>query len=197
MRALAADERCHWEQKVDAWVYPVLPGDHLTISESGAAVSTLLGSCVAACIRDKRSGQGGLNHFLLPAASSQDGQSARYGVYAMEVLINEILSAGARRQDLEAKVFGGGEVIASAAAVSVGSKNAAFVREYLGGEGIPILASDLGGSMARRVYYFPDTGKVKVQYLNPLDATGTVEREARLARSLVQKPQTGTVELFT
>jgi len=184
----------HFEHKVGAHVYPVLPGDHLVIQEPEVALTTLLGSCVAACIRDTKTGIGGLNHFLLPG--TDQSQSTRYGAFAMEVLINGILSAGGNRSTLEAKVFGGGEVIASTAATPVGTKNATFVKTYLQGEGIKILAQDLGGAMARRVFFFPETGVVRVQYLNPIEARGTVEGEERLAKSLTQKPQTGTVELF-
>ena len=185
----------HYEHKVGARVYPVLPGEHLVINEPGAAVSTLLGSCVAACIRDRVSGRGGLNHFLLPG--SDGSQSARYGAYAMEVLINDILRQGARREDLEAKVFGGGEVIATSYAESVGQKNAAFVRNYLQTEGVGIVAEDLGGASARRVFFFPDTGKVRVQYLAALESRRAIDGERRFRSRLKEKPKTGSVELFS
>ncbi len=196
MTALAAPDKAgHFEYKVGALVYPVLPGDHLVIAEPGAAVTTLLGSCVAACIRDTESGRGGLNHFLLPGTDTSD--SARYGAYAMEVLINEILRQGARREGLEAKVFGGGEVIATSGAESVGQKNAAFVRNYLRTEGIKVVAEDLGGCSARRVFFFPDTGKVRVQYLAAVESKRAIEGERRFQSQLAEKPKTGSVELFS
>lgn len=186
--------QAHFEHKVNAQVYPVLPGECLVIDERGAAVSTLLGSCVAACIRDRNRGFGGLNHFLLPGGDGS--QSARYGVYAMEVLINQILARGALRSDLEAKVFGGGEVIASSGGMTIGQRNAAFVRDYLKSEGIAILAEDLGGPSARRIYYFPDSGAVRVQYLAAPESRRTAEGEATLSRRLSAQPKTGAVELF-
>ncbi|MEM9229132.1 MAG: chemoreceptor glutamine deamidase CheD [Pseudomonadota bacterium] len=184
----------HFEHKVDAEVYPVLPGDHLVISDPKAAVSTLLGSCVAACIRDRVTGLGGLNHFLLPG--SDQSASARYGVYAMEVLVNEILANGGQRVNLEAKVFGGAEVLASTGQTRVGQKNAAFVKDYLNNEGIGILAQDLGGTAARRVYFFPASGKVRVQYLAATESKRAAESEAKLNNRLESKPTSGSVELF-
>lgn len=186
--------QAHFDPKVGARVYSVLPGDHLVLEEAGSAIVTLLGSCVAACIRDRNRGIGGLNHFLLPGDGGS--QSARYGAYAMEVLVNGILSAGGSRDALEAKVFGGGEVIASTGSGRVGAKNARFVREYLKSEGIPIRAEDLGGPSGRRVYFFPETGQVRVQYLAAPESQKTAEGELRLDKSLSQKPASGGVELF-
>lgn len=172
-----------YERKVAATVYTVLPGHHLVIEDAGAAISTLLGSCVAACIRDRRSGIGGLNHFLLPGRESE--HSARYGAHAMDLLIGDILARGAERADLEAKVFGGAAVIAGAAGQFVGQTNAVFVRDYLRSRSIPILAEDLGGSCGRRLYYFPDTGKAKVQYMTNTETTKTLRGETALRASLV------------
>lgn len=194
MGLTAGQLNSHFDYKVDALVYPVLPGDHLIIQERGAAVSTLLGSCVAACIRDRNNGIGGLNHFLLPG--SDQSQSSRYGVYAMEVLINEILSKGSHRADLEAKVFGGAEVIASTGQSRVGKKNAIFVLDYLKSEGVSVVAEDLGGTSARRVYYFPEDGRVRVQYLAATETKRAAEGEAKLNQRLATKPTTGSVELF-
>ena len=178
----------------DIEILTVLPGEHLVTDSPQATVSTLLGSCVAACIRDKRTGFGGLNHFLLPG--TEDKQSARYGAYAMEVLINDILSRGAYRGDLEAKVFGGGEVIDTGASLRIGQRNAEFVREYLSGESIPIMAEDVGGTRGRRVFYIPATGKAHVQYLDTREGRRAVAEEARLQNSLKTQPKTGGVELF-
>lgn len=184
----------HFEHKVNARVFPVLPGEHLVIDEPGAAVSTLLGSCVSACIRDRRRGFGGLNHFLLPGEDG--GQSARYGAYAIKALINEILGRGCLRSDLEAKVFGGGEVIASSGGANVGRKNAAFVRGYLRSEEIAVLAEDLGGPAARRIYYFPHSGAVRVQYLAAPETRQAAAGEAGYRRRLASQPKSGEVELF-
>ncbi len=196
MMALPAGQlRSHFDYKVHALVYPVLPGDHLVIDEPGSAVSTLLGSCVAACIRDKTRGVGGLNHFLLPG--SDQSQSSRYGVYAMEVLINNILSQGSQRANLEAKVFGGAEVIATGGQTRVGKKNAMFVLDYLKSEGVSVVAEDLGGTSARRVYFFPADGKVRVQYMAATETKRAAEGEAKLTQRLETKPTTGSVELFS
>lgn len=184
----------HYEPKVSAQVYQVLPGNHQVIAEPGIAVSTLLGSCIAACIRDRETGRGGLNHFLLPG--DDQSTSARYGAFAMEVLINDILRHGTDRTALEAKVFGGADVIGAAGGMKVGAKNAAFVRNYLLNEGIPVLAEDLGGNAARRVFFFPDTGKVRVQYLASRESLAAEETERRYRDSLTSAPKSGAVELF-
>ncbi len=188
----------YFESRLNAMVVPVLPGEHRVIDVRNTAVCTLLGSCVAACIRDTRTGIGGLNHFLLPNddSSSAASASARYGAYAMEVLINDILKTGATRDRLEAKAFGGGNVIASANPDSVGRRNARFVAEYLRNEGIRLAASDLGGDRARRVYFFPDTGRAVVQRLPVSEARSAVRAEAQLSRTITVTKPKGSVELF-
>ena len=172
----------------------VLPGKHLVVDEESKAISTLLGSCVAACIRDRRSGIGGLNHFLLPGDDSQ--ACARYGTYAMEVLINDILSRGARRQDLEAKVFGGAAVIISSFGFNIGRRNGEFVLGYLANEGIEVKARDLGGVRGRRLVYRPLTGEARVQYLSDAQSRQAAADEARLDVTMASNLKTGTVELF-
>ena len=110
----------------------ILPGEYF-VSENGMLLVTVLGSFVAACIRDTDAGIGGMNHFMLPDEGGRDilGSSARYGTYAMEVLINHLLKLGARRNRLEAKVFGGGAVLTSLSSSNVGARNAEFVLDYL------------------------------------------------------------------
>ncbi len=190
----------YFEAKVNSKVFPVLPGYHKVMHEPDVAITTLLGSCVAACIRDSNTGIGGLNHFLLPRDRSENasGFSARYGVNAMEVLINEILRTGARKQDLEAKVFGAGNVISRAEMTNVGQQNAEFVLSYLREEGIRLLASDLGGDRARRVFYFPSTGKARVLNLSNQDTAKTGAAEVSLEQRLrvEKKVQASIVELF-
>ncbi|QHQ36887.1 chemoreceptor glutamine deamidase CheD [Algicella marina] len=200
MRAEALSNPVYYEAKVNSNVFPVLPGFHKVIHEPGIAVTTLLGSCVAACIRDARTGIGGLNHFLLPRDRSEGaaGFSARYGVNAMEVLINEILRTGARKNDLEAKVFGAGNVIHRGEANNVGQQNAEFVVSYLRDEGIRLLASDLGGDRARRVFYFPETGKARVLSLSNRDSAQAGQAELTLEQKLrsEKKATPSVVELF-
>jgi chemotaxis protein CheD len=168
------------------------------VTDSGMLLVTVLGSCVAACIRDTKTGMGGMNHFMLPDDGGREtvSASARYGTYAMEVLINHLLKMGARRNSLEAKVFGGGAVMASLSSSNVGTRNAEFVLNYLKTEKIPIVAKDLLDSYPRKVYYFPDSGRVMVKKLHRVHNETLFTREkdykARLSSSTVE----GDVELF-
>lgn len=157
-------------------------------------LSTILGSCVAACIRDPQAGVGGMNHFLLPAGKGDDENGSRYGANAMELLINEILKAGGRRERLTAKLFGGARMFEDMR--GIGDDNAVFAQKFLANEGIPVEATSLGGRAARRVHYWPATGKVLVRMVE--DATSVVSAAER--RYAQQKPaeeaSTGDVELF-
>ncbi len=187
-----------FEPKINSEVVSVLPGHFFVTGEPDLAISTLLGSCVAACIRDTRTGFGGLNHFLLPDADAarSGGFSSRYGVHAMEMLVNEILKAGGSREHLEAKAFGGARVIDTSSSDPIGARNGQFVRDYLASEGISLVATDLGGSRARRVYYYPNSGNVTVQRL-PLNETGSATaHEAALKQSMAKAKPSGAVELF-
>ncbi len=188
----------YFEPKVNSWVAPVLPGSYLVTENPDIAVTTLLGSCVAACVRDTATGIGGLNHFLLPDDDhSRSGDfSARYGVHAMEVLINEILKRGGNRRTLEAKAFGGSNVIETGGGSGIGIRNAEFVQRYLQTEGIKLTATDLGGPRARRIYFFPNTGRVTVQRLPASESRTATKSEVEL-KTVVQKAcPTGKVELF-
>ena len=175
----------------------ILPGEYF-VTEAGMLLVTVLGSCVAACIRDADSGIGGMNHFMLPDDGGREtvGASARYGTYAMEVLINHLLKMGARRNRLEAKVFGGGAVLASLASSNVGAKNAEFVLEYLKTEKIPVVAKDLLDSYPRKVYYFPQTGKVLVKKLHRVHNETLFSRERDYKDRLAGSKVEGDVELF-
>lgn len=198
IQASARDSSAYFDPKINAWAISVLPGHHKVIDSPDTAVSTLLGSCVAACIRDTRKGIGGLNHFLLPGEDSGgDGaRSARYGVHAMEVLINDILRSGSVRQDLEAKIFGGANVIDTAAKETVGDRNSRFVEDYLRSEGIKVTAKDLGGDRARRVFFFPSSGRASVLRLPPSASSKMRAEEKKLARQASAAPKAGGVELF-
>jgi chemotaxis protein CheD len=160
----------------------------------------VLGSCVSACIRDRVTGLGGMNHFMLPDGGADTGSpvsaSARYGTYAMEVLINDLLKAGARRDNLEAKVFGGGAVLKGFTAINVGERNAAFVQSFLKNEKIRIVAEDLNDIYPRKVYFFPRTGKVLVKKLMQTHNDTLAQRENEYANRLKAKPVAGEVELF-
>ncbi len=173
----------------------LLPAEYYATSQDMALV-TVLGSCVAACLRDPVLGLGGMNHFMLPDGDASQGEPARYGSHAMELLINALLKQGARRERLEAKVFGGGNVLKGFVSQPVGTRNAQFVRDYLGAERIPVLAEDLGGIHPRKVCFFPVTGRVLVKRLpHAHDAQVRAEETAYVER-LRATPLAGEVELF-
>ena len=161
-------------------------------------IVTVLGSCVSACIRDKVSGIGGMNHFMLPGDGSQDliSSSARYGAYAMEILINHLLKLGALRKNLEAKVFGGGKVLRGFTTRTVGESNAEFVMHYLQNEGINVTASDLLDIYPRKVYFFPATGRALVRKLKTVHNNTIVARERDYESRLRVSKVEGDVELF-
>lgn len=187
----------YFDRTFDCDAVKVLPGEYF-VTTADILLVTVLGSCVTACIRDRDKGLGGMNHFMLPDASEGGmlSSSARYGAYAMEVLLNHLLKLGARRSSLEAKVFGGGQVLASLTQTQVGEKNAQFVLDYLRTERIPIVARDLLDIYPRKVYFFPVSGRVMMKKLVRVKNDTLIEREreyqARLRRDNVQ----GDVELF-
>jgi chemotaxis protein CheD len=176
----------------------ILPGEYYATPRDMVLV-TVLGSCVCACIRDKVSGIGGMNHFMLP--DSQDkgnplSESARYGIYAMEVLINQLLKMGAKRNNFEAKVFGGASVLRGFTVANVGERNAEFVLNFLGTENIHVVAQDLLDVYPRKVYYFPNTGLVRVKKLRNVHNDTIIDRETEYKTRLNYSKLAGDVELF-
>jgi chemotaxis protein CheD len=189
----------YFDREHNAEAAKILPGEYYATGRDMVLV-TVLGSCVCACIRDKVSGIGGMNHFMLPD-SGQDrsnplGESARYGVYAMEILINQLLKMGAKRSNLEAKVFGGGSVLRGFTIANVGERNAEFVLEFLKTEKIPVAAQDLLDIFPRKVYYFPSTGLVRVKKLRQVHNDTIIERETEYKTRLHYSKLEGDVELF-
>jgi len=174
----------------------ILPGEYY-VSTSDEMITTVLGSCISACIRDKRSGIGGINHFMLPGSSSGNQQyndvATRYGGFAMEHLINEIFKHGGKRQNLEIKLFGGGNIISTL--TDIGKRNIAFVRDYLRYETLPISTEDMGGAFSRKINYFPKTGRVMVKKMSTA-ATKYVEREKAYQHSIDEKPVISDIDLF-
>jgi len=154
----------------------ILPNEYYVTNGEDLMLSTVLGSCVSACIHDPVTKVGGMNHFMLPEGDSTSPASAtmRYGSFAMEVLINELIKAGADRNRLEAKVFGGGAVLSAIQQMNIGERNGEFVLHYLKTEGIPVRAQDLGDVHARRINYFPRSGKVMVRRMAPHHHKGEV-----------------------
>lgn len=182
----------YYDPALDTDVIKLLPADWRVSSEE-VALATVLGSCVAACMYDPLAKVGGMNHFMLPDAAPGDG-SARYGAHAMELLINGMLKQGAARARLQAKVFGGGNVLPGMTIDPIGTRNANFVISYLKAEGIPIQAQDLGGVQPRKVVFFVRTGRTLVKRLPAAGEIARIERDYR--SRLAQTPVAGSVELF-
>ncbi|MFP5394418.1 MAG: chemoreceptor glutamine deamidase CheD [Gammaproteobacteria bacterium] len=189
----------YFDRTFDCEAAKILPGEYYYTAKDMLIV-TVLGSCVSACIRDRVSGLGGMNHFMLPDGAgdptSPISPSMRYGTYAMEVLINDLLKAGARRENLEAKVFGGGAVLRGFSAMNVGERNAAFVTNYLRTEKMRVVAEDLNDIYPRKVYFFPRTGKVLVKKLMQTHNDTLARRELDYASRLKVAPVSGDIDLF-
>lgn len=189
----------YYDRTFDCEAAKILPGEYY-FTNKDMLIVTVLGSCVSACIRDRATGLGGMNHFMLPDGGSDQNSpvsaSARYGTFAMEVLINSLLKSGARRDNLEAKVFGGGAVLKGFTAMNVGERNAAFVQSFLKNERIRIVAEDLNDVYPRKVYFFPRTGKVLVKKLMQSHNDTLAKREIEYASRLKAKPVAGEIELF-
>ncbi len=168
-------------------------GDTYVTSEPDEILTTILGSCIAACIRDPVAGIGGMNHFLLPDGTSGDREARCYGVNAMELLINDILKHGGDRRRLEAKIFGGGNVVS--ALTDVGSRNYAFARQFLTDEGIPIVGGDVGGDLARRIQYMPVSGRARQALVKGAEPT-LVEEELSALHKKTQTSAASDVEFF-
>lgn len=189
----------YWDAKHQAYTARIMPGEFF-VSTANEIIATVLGSCVSACIRDVEAGVGGMNHFMLPegercpTSGACLSTSARYGTYAMEQMINTILSHGGRRERLEIKLFGGGKVLQSM--TDIGSRNIEFVRDYLRMEMLPVIAEDLGGLHPRKVLYFPCTGRVLMRKL-PLSQDEKVgKRELQYQNTLEHTPIAGEIDLF-
>ncbi|MCU0841716.1 MAG: chemoreceptor glutamine deamidase CheD [Thiobacillaceae bacterium] len=189
----------YFDRNFDKEAAKILPGEYYATGRDMLLV-TVLGSCVSACIRDPVSGIGGMNHFMLPESGNERGDplsnSARYGGYAMEVLINQLVKLGASRARLEAKVFGGAAVLRGFTTVNVGERNSDFVIDYLRMEKIRLVAHDLLGFHPRKVYYFPTTGRILVKKLKSVHNNTIIEREREYGSRLSTSRIAGEVELF-
>jgi chemotaxis protein CheD len=194
--------RRSWNSQFQTYAARILPGEYY-VTKHNEGVATTLGSCISACIRDRVSGIGGMNHFMLPSSENSDKSSvrasglndaARFGNYAMEQLINEIMRNGGRRENLEVKIFGGGRIIAGM--TDVGEGNINFVRDYLALERLSVVAEDVGDIHPRMVIFFPATGMVRVKRLRSLHNNTIAELERRHLDSVKKKPVSGDIELF-
>lgn len=173
----------------------VLPGEYFVANDE-IVIMTVLGSCIAACIWDTKAGVGGMNHFMLPDGDSSD-TSGRYGSYAMELLINEMIKLGSRRESMQAKVFGGGQVMAGFTTMNVGERNTRFVLDYLHTEHITVVSKDVLDIYPRKVCFFPTSGKAMVKRLahSHPETLETTERKGNAA-VLAKNTAGGSVDLF-
>jgi chemotaxis protein CheD len=191
----------YWDKQHRMPAAKILPGEYY-VTIHNEIITTVLGSCVSACIRDRLFGVGGMNHFMLPVsdhgnwggAEDINSTATRYGNYAMEHMINDILKHGGHRKNLEVKIFGGGSIINNSS--NIGNKNIEFVRSYLKTEGLPLVGEDVGDIYPRKIIYYPATGRVRVKKLKHMHNNTLIEREQSYRRDLEEKPITGDVELF-
>ena len=173
----------------------VLPGEYF-VSDESLVIMTVLGSCIAACIWDSRMNVGGMNHFMLPDGDSIDS-SGRYGSYAMELLINEMLKLGARRETMQAKIFGGAQVMHTFTTMNVGERNTKFVVDYLQTERIPVVSEDVLDIYPRKVCFFPVTGKAMVKRLAHAHPESlAVQEKQGNAVAVAESTAGGSVDLF-
>jgi chemotaxis protein CheD len=192
----------YWDDRLQVWSAKILPGE-LYVSTHGEMICTVLGSCISACIRDQTLGIGGMNHFMLPVQGDHRVQwgdsevtgATRYGNWAMEYLINHLIKLGAKKERMEVKLFGGGQVLANL--TDVGQRNIIFAYDFIRKEGLNVRNADVGDIFSRKVLYFSDTGSVKVKKM----ATGrneTIIRRERDYMKNIEKDVTkpGDVELF-
>jgi chemotaxis protein CheD len=191
----------YFEREFERNAVKLLPGEYF-VSEDDIVLSTVLGSCIAACMWDRNAKVGGMNHFMLPGDAARAGTDAdpiglagRYGVFAMEQLINELIKRGARKANLEVKLFGGGAVLRNFTALNVGERNAEFVLGFLRTEGIRIASQDLLDVFARRVAFFPVSGRALCRKLPQADAA-VVSAEQKYNAQINTNKAGGDVELF-
>lgn len=196
--SLNRSSRRYFDPRFDATIITVAPGEHEITAAKDEIVATVLGSCISVCMRDPQIGVGGLNHFLLPKNNGGTDTHAgeRYGDTAMEVLINGLLKRGARRGQLEAKVFGGARVLSGATMLAIGEGNIIFVNEFLAREGIPVVSRDVGGTRSRRIHYQPATGRAWVQHVQQAARDPEREQEVAYLNRLKTQPVAGEVEIW-
>lgn len=178
----------------------IMPGDYF-VSWAPAEITTLLGSCVAACLWDSHRKIGGLNHFMLPDSPLESNtlaektKSLRYGLYAMEVLVNDLLAMGARREHLSAKVFGGANISGVLNSQHIGRRNAEFVIDFLLKDKIKVVASDLGGGHSRRIRFSTQTSAVRVERVASANSAA-LQQEKRYSEKINKDPVNGDIVFF-
>lgn len=192
----------YWDKTHDVFSAKILPGEYY-VSKHNEMINTVLGSCIAACIWDGTVGVGGMNHFMLPMGCEVEHSgkehltgATRYGNFAMEMLINEIIKAGGSKSRMKVKLFGGGRVLSSMTSIDIGRKNIDFVHNYLANEGLEIVAEDTGDIYPRKVLFYPDTGRVRVKKLYKMHNDTIRKREETYRKKIDQEPVEGDIELF-
>ena len=173
----------------------VLPGEFF-VHDEDILIMTTLGSCIAACLWDRERRVGGINHFLLPEAGGGADSSGRYGAFAMDLLIGELVKRGATRSSMEAKVFGGGAVISGMHTLNVGERNTAFVLNYLRTERITVVSKDVEGIHPRKVCFLPASGKAMVKRLASANTEALAAQERAAASRAAPVASAGSVDLF-
>jgi chemotaxis protein CheD len=190
----------YYDHNMELTVVKLMTGDCYVTSEPREMLVTILGSCISVCVRDPVAKVGGMNHILLPGDKNKDlqkgdaGYSTRFGAYAMEELINGLLKLGGKKERFEVKIFGGANVINNSS--MIGDKNIKFVRDYLKSEHLKITSEDVGDTLARRIHYFPDTGKVMMRKLRRKEDMVIADKEKEYADKIVEKPVKVEVDLF-
>jgi len=190
-----------WDKIENIYSAKILPGEYFVTKEHESIV-TVLGSCVSACVRDRVAGVGGMNHFMLPISRADFDigehtsitEANRYGNYAMEHLINDVLKHGGSKQNLEIKVIGGGRIMNQMA--NIGWYNIGFTYDYLFTEGYDILSQDIGDIFPRKVVYYPMTGRVRVKKLQSLHDATVVKEEKKYLTHIDNTSIEGDIELF-
>jgi chemotaxis protein CheD len=174
----------------------ILPGEYFVYHED-LLIMTTLGSCIAVCLWDRQAKVGGMNHFMLPDSGGNGQDSGRYGSYAMELLINELMKLGASRMTMEAKVFGGGAVISGMNTINVGERNTTFVMDYLKTERIPVVSKDVLDIYPRKVCFLPFSGKAMVKRLTPSNPEAILQQERLAAQKVAPVSRGGgSIDLF-
>jgi chemotaxis protein CheD len=190
----------YWDHHHDSYVVKILPGEYY-VTRYDEILTTVVGSCVSACIRDNVRRIGGMNHFMLPTHISSlekwentyASTASRYGSVAMEQMINEILKYGGKRQNLEVKLFGGGRIVGNM--INIGQRNIEFVKDYVKLENLVLLAEDLGDIYPRKILYYPNNGRVRVKKLRAMEQS-IIARENAYRHYLEVQPTEGDIDFF-
>lgn len=189
----------YWDKETELSTAKILPGEFY-VTPHNEAITTVLGSCISACVRDTRAGIGGMNHFMLPVNKDQANtidmsNAARYGNFAMEQMINDILRNGGNKKHIEIKICGGGRVMKGM--TDVGKRNIEFARSYIEMEGYKLLSEDVGGQYPRKVIYFPKTGKARIKKLYDMHNSTIETRDENYCKKISQEEvSSGDIELF-